>query len=155
VLESPPPRPAAAALIRRITRRPLTARRAGRTIALTTVLVALAGAFAITLVDRDEFPTLGSGLWWSAQTVTTVGYGDHVPTTTAGQLVAVAVMVMGIAFISVVTAAISAVFIEGARRRFTAADDDARVRELAELGRRLERIEVLMERLAAARDDDR
>jgi voltage-gated potassium channel Kch len=154
VLESPPPKPAAAALMRRITRRPLTAVRAGRTIAATMVLVALAGAFAMTLVDREEFPTLGSGLWWSAQTVTTVGYGDHVPTTTAGQLVAVAVMVMGIAFISVVTAAISAALIEGARRRLSAADDAARARELSEVVDRLERIEALVERLATARDDD-
>jgi voltage-gated potassium channel len=154
VLESPPPKPAAAALMRRITRRPLTAVRAGRTIAATMVLVALAGAFAMTLVDREEFPTLGSGLWWSAQTVTTVGYGDHVPTTTAGQLVAVAVMVVGIAFISVVTAAISAALIEGARRRLSAADDAARARELSEVVDRLERIEALVERLATARDDD-
>jgi voltage-gated potassium channel Kch len=154
VLESPPPKPAAAALMRRITRRPLTAVRAGRTIAATMVLVALAGAFAMTLVDREEFPTLGSGLWWSAQTVTTVGYGDHVPTTTAGQLVAFAVMVMGIAFISVVTAAISAALIEGARRRFSAADDAARARELSDVVDRLERIEALVERLATARDDD-
>ena len=35
------------------------------------------------LIDRDDFPTIGSGLWWSIQTITTVGYGDNVPTSTA------------------------------------------------------------------------
>ena len=58
---------------------PPTARRAGQLIAVVTVAVAVVGGSAIALLDRDEFPTLGSGMWWSLQTVTTVGYGDHVP----------------------------------------------------------------------------
>src|SRR6478752_4649019 len=41
----------------------------------------------ITLLDRQEFPSLGTGLWWALQTVTTVGYGDVTPATTAGRLV--------------------------------------------------------------------
>ena len=96
---------------------PPTARRAGQLIAVVTVLVALAGGLAITLLDRDEFPTLGSGMWWSLQTITTVGYGDHVPEDTFGQIVAGLVMVTGIGFISVVTASISAAFVESARKR--------------------------------------
>ena len=58
---------------------PSTARRAGQWIAVSTLVVSIAGGVAIWLLDRDEFPTLGSGMWWSLQTVTTVGYGDHVP----------------------------------------------------------------------------
>src|SRR4051794_16299908 len=67
--------------------------------------------------DPTEFKTAGSGLWWSVQTITTVGYGDKVPTSTPGRLVAVLVMVTGLGFMSVVTAAITAAFVESARRR--------------------------------------
>ena len=64
--------------------------------------------------------TSGWGLWWAVQTVTTVGYGDTVPQTLAGRALATLVMLTGIGFISVVTAAITAAFIESARRRLDA-----------------------------------
>jgi voltage-gated potassium channel len=115
----------------------LTARRAARAIALATLVISVAGGAIMTLVDRHDFPTVGEGLWFSAQTVTTVGFGDHVPTTTAGRLVAVAVMIAGIALVTVVTAAITAIFVESARRRF-GRGEEARLAEIAE---RLERIE--------------
>ena len=57
------------------------------------------GRIPMTVVDRNSFPTVGAGLWWAAQTVTTVGYGDHVPESVAGQLVAVLVMLFGIGFL--------------------------------------------------------
>jgi voltage-gated potassium channel Kch len=120
---------------------PPTARRAGQLIAVVTVAVALAGGLAITLLDRDEFPTLGSGMWWSLQTITTVGYGDHVPKDAFGQIVAGVVMVTGIGFISVVTASISAAFVESARRRRQESDDS--------VIERLERIERALEELKA------
>ena len=60
--------------------------------------------------------TIGRGLWWAAQTVTTVGYGNAVPQSTAGRALALVVMVCAIAFLSVVTAAITAALIDGQRR---------------------------------------
>jgi len=39
-----------------------------------TLLVTLASGVAMRLIDPEEFPTIGRGLWWAAQTVTTVGY---------------------------------------------------------------------------------
>jgi voltage-gated potassium channel len=124
---------------------PSTARRAGQWIAITTVVVAIAGGFAIWLLDRDEFPTLGSGMWWALQTVTTVGYGDHVPAQTEGRVIAGLVMVTGIGFLSVVTASISAAFVESARRRRGRNTDDL-------LLERLERIEQTLEELRAGRE---
>jgi voltage-gated potassium channel len=124
---------------------PSTARRAGQWIAITTIVVAIAGGFAIWLLDRDEFPTIGSGLWWSLQTVTTVGYGDHVPSQTEGRVVAGIVMVTGIGFLSVVTASISAAFVESARRRRGVNRDDPVLE-------RLERIEQALEELRTERD---
>ena len=70
----------------------------------------------MTVADHDNFPTIGSGLWWAAQTVTTVGYGDHVPTSFVGQLVAVLVMLLGIGFLTVITASITSTFVARSRR---------------------------------------
>jgi voltage-gated potassium channel len=120
---------------------PSTARRAGVLIALATIVVAVAGGVLIRTLDRAEFPTVGSGLWWALQTVTTVGYGDHVPANTEGKILAGLVMVTGIGFLSVVTASISAAFEESARRMRGAEDDVAE---------RLERIERMLEQLQAS-----
>ncbi len=117
----------------------ITARRAGVAIALFTLAVTIAGGVLVTVVDREDFPTLGRGLWWAAQTVTTVGYGDVTPRTTEGRIVATVVMVTGIGFLSVVTAAITASFVESARRRFRR--HDPVLEQLRALDARLERIE--------------
>jgi polar amino acid transport system substrate-binding protein len=50
---------------------------------------------------------IGSALWWSATTMTTVGYGDKAPITAAGRLIAVAWMLVGIILLSGVTATIT------------------------------------------------
>ena len=41
--------------------------------------------FHAQITVDDEFETVPSGLWWSIITMTTVGYGDMVPTTTMGR----------------------------------------------------------------------
>ncbi len=50
---------------------------------------------------------IGSGFWWAAVTMTTVGYGDKYPVTLAGRLVALVWMFTGIIIISSITAAIT------------------------------------------------
>ena len=57
-------------------------------IAAVSTVITFGAGLLMTVVDRESFPTIGSGLWWGIQTTTTVGYGDHVPTTVAGRLVA-------------------------------------------------------------------
>ena len=121
---------------------PPTARRAGQLIAIATVLVAILGAVLMRLLDPHEFPTVWSGLWWSVQTVTTVGYGDHVPANIGGKALAGVVMVFGIGFLSVITASISAAFVESARRKRGDEDD---------LAERLDRIERALEELKETR----
>jgi voltage-gated potassium channel len=57
-------------------------------IATLTTTATIGCGLLMTLVDHKNFTTVGLGLWWAVQTVTTVGYGDHVPSTTAGMLLA-------------------------------------------------------------------
>ena len=119
----------------------LTARRAGQLIAGVTFIVALVAGILMRLIDGENFPTIGSGLWWSVQTVTTVGYGDHVPTSTGGKTLAAVVMITALGFMSVVTAAISAMFIESARRKRSGNTEIT----LAHIVERLDQIERLMQ----------
>jgi voltage-gated potassium channel len=105
---------------------PWTPARAVRAIAAVTLLVTLASGATMCVVDHQEFPTLGRGLWWAAQTVSTVGYGDVVPRATSGRLVAVLVMLCALAFLTVVTAAITATLLEGTRRRLRAGGGSGR-----------------------------
>src|SRR5262245_1841329 len=91
--------------------------RAAATLALVTLLATAPGGSLMRFVSHEGFPTIGRGLWWAVQTVTTVGYGDAVPSTVFGRFVASFVMLTGIALIAVLTAVVTATFIESARRR--------------------------------------
>ena len=112
--------------------------------AVSTSLTLAAGAF-MTVADHDNFPSIGSGLWWAVQTVTTVGYGDHVPATLAGRVVATLVMLAGIGFLTVITAAITSSFVSRSRFERAPVEGDAPTREqLRQMDERLERIEAAL-----------
>jgi voltage-gated potassium channel len=100
----------------------------------------------MTVVDHQNFPSLGSGLWWAAQTVTTVGYGDDVPTNFAGQFTAVIVMLFGIGFVTIVTAAITSSFIERSRMENRRSGELQTGEQLRQIEQRLERIEAALTR---------
>ena len=122
-------------------------RSAAIVIATVTTLTTLAAGLLMTVVDRDGFPSIGSGLWWAIQTVTTVGYGDDVPETPWGRLVASVVMLLGIGFITIITASITGAFVTRSRptRQATPPDDGSLsgddVRQIIE---RLDRIEAAL-----------
>ena len=76
-----------------------------------------------------------------------MGYGDHVPTTPAGQLLAALVMLVGLAFLAVITAAITSSFVarateERAERLGGAAP--ATTQDVRQLHERLDRMEALL-----------
>src|SRR5262245_66395214 len=99
-------------------RKPLTPARAGRVITLATLVLTILGGVAIRLFEPAAFDNVWLGLWWSVQTVTTVGYGDVVPHSVAGRIAGAALMLSGIAFLTVITATITAALIEALRRRY-------------------------------------
>jgi voltage-gated potassium channel len=124
-----------------------TPRGGAAVIATITTIATVGFGLLMTAIDHKNFTTLGQGLWWSVQTVTTVGYGDVVPTNASGRIVAALVMLLGLAFLSVITAAITSSFVarateERARRSGGAAPataDDVRA-----MNERLDRMEALL-----------
>ena len=113
-----------------------------------TVVVTVMGGVVIRVFDHEEYPTMGEALWFTLQTVTTVGYGDNTPDNFIGRLVAALVMLTSIGLITVFTAIITSTFVGAARKQTNADDEQSGIDALArlesairELGDRLERIE--------------
>lgn len=80
------------------------------------LLLLLATSVAVWLLERRRNPEqfggrgirgIGAGLWWSAVTMTTVGYGDKAPKTGAGRLVALVWMFLGVVLVAGFTAAMA------------------------------------------------
>ena len=74
---------------------------------LTLISSAVAFTIAEDVGDGRRINSFFDALWWSAATITTVGYGDIYPVTTAGRIIAVFTMVVGISTLAVVTARIA------------------------------------------------
>ena len=129
-------------LVSVLQRKALTARRAALIIATFTAAVTVVGGVVAWLTDQSDFPSLGAGLWWSLQTVTTVGYGDLVPRNTGGRVIGALVMLSGIGFLTVITAAVTAALIETARRRAGGVSDRELSARLDEISARLAAIEA-------------
>jgi voltage-gated potassium channel len=123
---------------------PASIRNAAWLLVGATIVVVVVGGVAVRVFDRQEYPNMGRALWFTLQTVTTVGYGDVTPRRPVGRVVAAVVMLTGIALVTVVTAAITSTFVEASRRRAargTSTDASNLLRELAAINARLDHIE--------------
>ena len=132
----------------------LTARRAAGIIAVFTLVITVAGGFLERFIDHQEYPTIGKGLWFALQTVTTVGYGDVTPKHATGRFIAAVVMLAGIGFLAVITASVTASLVESSRRRFAAQSEADDTRQFDEITDRLARIEAALEQQASGRSPD-
>src|SRR4029450_1948697 len=86
-------------------------------LALTFVGLGVAGALGIRFLAENSFPKFGPACWWALQTVTTVGYGDVVPTGTTGKVIGSIEMVLGVSFISFLTAGVTSAIVQRAQDR--------------------------------------
>jgi voltage-gated potassium channel len=75
---------------------------------LGTVLYFLEG-------DLGQFSSIPQGMYWAIVTMTTVGYGDVVPQTVAGKVLASVAMILGYGVIAVPTGIVSAELVSSAQ----------------------------------------
>ncbi len=143
--------------VARFLQKPVTVRSAAGAIVSTTAMIVIASGLLMRVLDHREYPNIFIGMWWAIQTVTTVGYGDVTPKAVGGRIVAALVMLEGIAFIAIVTAAITSTFVARAEhlQDVAAAENDA-AREagveagFADVTERLDRVEAMLRRLTHA-----
>jgi voltage-gated potassium channel len=79
-------------------------------VAAAVVLVCSLAAYHAEHATNKEFATVGDALWWGIVTLTTVGYGDIVPITTAGRFAGMAIMFTGIGVLGVLSGSLAALF---------------------------------------------
>jgi voltage-gated potassium channel len=132
---SPKHRTESPVLIERRIRKIANARSITLALATTFVGLAFAGAVAIRLLDKDSFPSFGQAVWWALQTVTTVGYGDVVPASTTGKVIGGIEMVLGVSFISFLTAGVTSAVIQRSQDR---RHEEERAQEIQDLQRLIE-----------------
>jgi voltage-gated potassium channel len=74
------------------------------------VTVASLAAYQAEHPVNKEFATVGDAFWWGIVTLTTVGYGDIVPVTTAGRFAGIAIMFTGVAVLGVLAGSLASLF---------------------------------------------
>ena len=125
-------------------------------VTVVTSAIVMVSSLALWLIERNSEGTnirsYGDSLWWAMETITTVGYGDHHPTTFAGRLVAGGLMVIGLALVGVITATVVTWFFSELDvlrevREIEAEEEKAEVllvdilAQLTQLNQRLDRLE--------------
>jgi len=115
-----------------------------RDAALFTVFVVLAGGVGFSQVERSQHLSAWDGVWWATSTITTVGYGDITPHTLTGRLIAIVMMVSGIGFVALLTAAVAERFIRDERESDISIERHLLnvTEELRQIRRRLDRLEA-------------
>ena len=108
-------------------------------VGVATVLSLVAAVFQ-RLADPG-IDTFGDSLWWAVTTVSTVGYGDVVPESSAGRVVGGILMLVGLGLIPVLTSVVVSVL-------FAQRADSERKAETQEFERLLSLLTSLDERLA-------
>jgi voltage-gated potassium channel len=90
-------------------------------VAMAFTVVLLFAATAAFLAERDaqpeSFGSIPAALWWAVTTITTTGYGDKVPISFAGRLLAGAVMVCGIGLFALWAGILASGFAQELRRK--------------------------------------
>jgi voltage-gated potassium channel len=130
---------------------PPSVRTAAGVIVTATTVVVVAGGVLMRVLDDGEYSDIWVGMWWALQTVTTVGYGDVTPKNPSGRIIATFVMLQGIAFLAITTAAITSTFVARANKErdmaHAADEDDTEVRieaQLKGIDQRLDRLEKML-----------
>lgn len=98
------------------------------------------GAGAVLLAEAGRpggIRDFWTGIWWAFTTMTTVGYGDVYPTTIAGRIVGIILMVVGVGVFGMFTAVLASYFVENAAEKVI-------LQSLERIVKRLESVEEFL-----------
>jgi voltage-gated potassium channel len=77
----------------------------------SVTMILLIGALSVLDAERhaagSNIKSFGDAIWWAFTTITTVGYGDRYPVTTTGRVIAVLLMIGGIAMLGIITGSLA------------------------------------------------
>lgn len=82
-----------------------------RTLTIILIVYIVLSSIILFTID-DSFFSVFDSFWYNLVTITGVGYGDFTPVTTAGKVIGMLTIIIGVLFISVFTAAMSALYME-------------------------------------------
>lgn len=88
-------------------------------LAVMCLLLLVSGSvmyFVEHAAQPDDFRSIPATLWWAVSTITTVGYGDVVPVTSLGRVIASIIAVLGIGMFALPTGILGAAFLEEYQR---------------------------------------
>jgi len=115
------------------------------------LLMVLVGGLAVTEAERDApgatIRSFGTGLWWAVQAVTTVDFGEVQPVTTVGRLIAIVLMLTGVALVGSVTAVLASWLVEKVTDEEDP-DSPATAGEISKLVHQIENLETKVDGLA-------
>ena len=127
--------------------KPPSVRLAANVIVTATLVIVVVGGTMMRVLDHKEYGSIWLGMWWVLQTVTTVGYGDLTPTSAIGRILTSIVMLWGVAFLAITTAAITSVFVARAQRERDAADEATAASAERTVDARLDKIDNQLQQL--------
>lgn len=84
---------------------------------LLTIVVILGSIMYLIEDSENGFTSIPQSIYWAIVTITTVGYGDMYPATSAGKFIASIIMLLGYGFIAVPTGIVSTEMALAARKR--------------------------------------
>ena len=88
-------------------------------LAVALVIFGSVGSYFAEHVSNEAFVTFGDSVWWVIVTMSTVGYGDKVPETTAGRVIASVIMIGGPILLVSLVGSVALLIFEEWRRAVT------------------------------------
>lgn len=117
---------------------------------MIVLLVTFLGGLGIALIDPG-FNTPFKGIWFAAQTVSTVGYGDVIPNTLAGKVFALVLMFIGVGFFSVLSGNLAAHLIAQKKPKLNPFQESL----LEDLKMLHQKVEKLRQEVSSLRNDNK
>lgn len=116
----------------------------GATLIVAIIITSLWGVLVYFVDPAIRSPW--DGIWWAWETLTTVGYGDIVPTNVAARILGIILMIMGILLVSLLTANFSAFLISKTSKKLEKEEDEI-LHLIKTLNNRLDNIESKLTQL--------